>query len=351
MSNKNESKEMIGDQIWPGAFQITGEHNVGKTTAALACGVEPKEIAFFDSDVKGISTAQELLEAGTPLGMYVDLTELSVEKTKYELHLEIVKILDKIEVNQFKAIIFDTWTEFSDTMHAYVMKHPMEFRAADEWARMGAIKGAQQWQSARLLEAQIINRLLLKIPTVILVTHLKDFYLNQVRVPGKQIPASSPVLSAVCRARFWLRKSVDGNPVPTTLVFKQMDKKAFVPGRGIVTTAVLPQRMEPRDNELSIWDMVRRYWNEPIGGKDLLDSEKPSAYELSVISNSLSEDQKIMLEALLSSGLAGEVEQEADDDVILKIVELSKAGKPAPLIAKEVGMPLVKLKGILDTLS
>jgi hypothetical protein len=347
---KNDTDAAPGDQVWPGAFHITGEHNVGKTTAALSCGVPPKDIAFFDSDVKGISTAQELEEAGTPLGMYVNLTELSKGRTQYELHIEIMKHLSDIKVNQFKAIIFDTWTDISNTMHSYVMRNPKEFRAPEEWAKLGSIKGAQQWQSTRVLEAQIINELLMKVPTVILVTHLKDFYLNQVKVPGKQVPACSSVLSGVCRARFWLRKSTDGNPVPTVLVFKQMDKKVFVPGRGIITTAVLPQRMEPQQGENSVWDMVRRYWNDPLDTRDLLPEEKPSAYELSIISNALSEDQKKMLEALLSSGLAGEVEEELDEDDVIRVSELKNKGKPAPLIAKETGIPLRRVKGILESL-
>ena len=58
-----------------GLVHVTGEPDTGKTTFALSCGFQPSEIAFFDDDLKTQSIANQLKEAGTPLGYYANLDQ------------------------------------------------------------------------------------------------------------------------------------------------------------------------------------------------------------------------------------------------------------------------------------
>lgn len=333
-----------------GVIQITGEHDVGKTTFALECGVEPKKIAFFDDDVKGRGTVNSLREAGFEFGAYHDLTKLAEKKTELAFHDEVLKIIKAIRPGQFDAIVWDTWTGFANTCHPYVLRHPSDFRAS--WSPMGKIKGAQQWQEARKYEAMLLNMLATVSPLVFVITHLKDHYINDAKVPGKQIPASSGVLDRVPTMRIWLRQNPSGRPVPIGLILKRIDKKVYVPGTGIRTVNVLPRKIVPNDSEQSLWDTIQRYWDNPIGNREPLESEVPTEYELSILDSTLTAEQTRTFKLMLESGMAGKEEEEnggaivippkkeLDVDTVMAIKAMQGDGKKPPEIAAELDVPI-----------
>lgn len=341
-----------------GVVQITGEHDVGKTTFALECGADPKKICFFDDDVKGKGTVASLKAEGFAFGAYHDLTRLSEKKTELAYHDAVLEIIKKIKPGDFDAIVWDTWTGFANTCHPYVLRHPTDFRAS--WSAMGKIKGAQQWQEARRYEAMLLNTLATVSPVVFIITHLKDHYINDAKVPGKQIPASSSVLDRVPSFRIWLRQNPSGRPVPIGLVLKRIDKKIFVAGKGIRTVNVLPRKMTPNDNEVSLWDTIERYWENPIGDREPLESEVPTEYELSILDSTLTAEQTHTFKLMLESGMTGKEDdepiaviipqkKEMDIDTVMTVKAMQGEGKKPPEIARELDISIADVLKAIRT--
>lgn len=337
-----------------GIVHVTGEHDVGKTTFALESGAEPGKILFIDDDVKGRSTIEAFAGSGID---YVDLVALNEKRTEYDFHKAVVEQLKEIPEGRYDCIVWDTWTNFAATCHPYVLRHASQFR--DSWSPMGTIKGAQQWVEARRYESTLISMLARKASSVVLITHLKDHYQGKVKVPGKQVPAASPVLQRIARFRIWLRQNPNGRPVPIGLVLKRLDKKEYVAGSGIRTVSVLPRKIVPREDEHSLWDSITRYWKEPFGDREPTPEELPDEFELSILDSTLTRDQRHTFNALVESGLlqdeeevsltapAGDDEEEEDENAV-RVRELSAEGKKAPAIAKELGIALPEVLKVLE---
>ena len=295
--------------ILKGIIQVTGPHDTGKTSFALGCGAHPKSIAFFDDDIKGRATVQDFQEAGVEFGAYHDLVELEGRcDSMLEFHLHCKTLIESMKDQHYDAIIWDTWSRFAKTCHSYVMANLKDFRRPQEWSAMGKIKAGEQWQEARRYEARLLQYLNHIAPTVIIVTHLKDFYLNNGKVPGVQVPASSKAIDRICRARVWLNHNPK-SPVPIGLFLKRFDRKV-VTDAGIRTRSVVPRKVVPREGDDSLWDAIWRYWDEPVGNRELTDDEKPDAFELSVLDGVLTKEQKRIFELMLEKGL---IEPEPDE--------------------------------------
>jgi len=280
-----------------GIIQVTGEHDTGKTTFALECGVPAKRIVFFDDDVKGKSVVDDL--GPDQFGQYHNLVAAGEGKTELEFYQHVLGLIDNIHQDT-EAVIFDTWTRFAKAMHPYVVAHPGEFRKS--YTPMGSIKGAQQWQDARRLEAEILTKILEVAPLVILIAHLKSNYLNQIKT-GKMEPDSSPTLERVARLRLWLRQNPTGGPVPIALVLKRMDEKKLTEDGHIRTVSILPRKLVPVDGEDSLWDTINRYRTEPVGNRPPLTEELPDEYEMAILDGTLTADQQYVMRETLRLGL------------------------------------------------
>lgn len=336
-----------------GVIHITGGHDSGKTTFALECGADPSRILFFDDDVKGRATITELQKAGVKFGRYVDMVNLAEKKTEYDFHTDMVKIIRGIKQDEFDAIIWDTWSSFAATCHSYVLKHPREFR--ENWAPMGTIKGAQQWQEARRYEAALVNYMAQRTKTLILITHLKDYYAGKVKVPGKQVPNSSNVLERIPRFRVWLRQNPNGRPVPVGLVLKRLDKKEFVAGTGIRTVSVLPRKLSPSVDDRSLWDTIWKYWDKPYGDREPTPDELPDDFEISILEGTLTKEQQRTFRMLIENDLVGEsdvdISNQIDEEVVESVRRLKEEGKTAPLIAKELKLAMPTVLRAMEALS
>lgn len=348
MAKKRQERKQFN-----GVIQVTGEHDVGKTTFALECGASPDKILFIDDDLKGAATVSDLKEAGIHIGRYVNLVDFCSGLTEYDMHVKVMESLIRgIKPGEFDAIIWDTWTQFSDTTYSYVKRHPGEFR--ENWAPMGSIKGPQMWKEARRYEARIINYMATLAPTIILITHLKQMYLSQAPVPGKQVPASSNALDRTMRMRLWLRLNPKGRPVPMALVLKRLDKKELVDDQ-LRTVNVLPRRLIPAEDEHSLWDTIYRYWENPMGDREPEDDEIPDEYELSLLSGTLTKEQTHTLTMLAESGLMNR----DDDDLgpgdlsaeqVADIVAKKQEGLPVPAIASQVGVTPSQVQEVIGRL-
>jgi len=314
-------------QLIGGITHVTGEHDVGKTTFALENGAMPSRTCFFDDDVKGRTTVDELRKL-QDFGAYHDLVALNEGKTEVDYYLAVMELIDAIQPNQFDAIVFDTWSRFAKCLHSYVITHRNEFK--EHWSKKGTIKGAEEWVESQWLEARIINKLQSLAPIVVLVTHLKDYYAGDTKVPGKQIPASSRTLARVPGFRIWLKHNPE-SVVPIGLVLKRIATRKITP-RGIRTVSVLPRKIVPRAGDESLWDTIGYYFENPVGLRELTPEEIPDEYELSILNETLTKDQKRTLMAMLKAGVVGgEEEDESEDE-------------------NESGLEGMELKSIADSL-
>lgn len=326
-----------------GIVHITGEPDVGKTTFALESGAPPERIWFVDDDVKGQATVSELLNADHEFGRYNNLTLTGQGKRELEFHQACLDMIAEVQPGQFDVLVWDTWTRFAKTCHSYVVAHPAQFR--QKWIRRGDMKGAQEWQEAFRYEAQILNHLQALVPTVIVITHLKDFYLNDAKT-GKQVPACSRTLVRVPRFRIWLRHN-EHSPVPIGLVLKRLDKKV-VTDKGLRTVSILPRKITPSAFDESLWDAIGRYFDHPVGLRAPEPHETPDEYELSILDGTLTADQKHTLELMLRAGaVSGEYTDEADDEVLARVRQLKADGQPLPAIAGEVDLSVAEVAKLL----
>lgn len=310
-----------------GIIHVTGEHDTGKTTFALECGVPASRIAFFDDDVKGSATVDEI--GREKFGRYVNLVSLGTAQDELAFFEAVKAELDTIKEGNFDCIIFDTWSRIAQSMHAYVLKYPKEFRGS--YAPMGRIKGAQQWQDTRRLERELLNKLRTLCPTVILVTHLKSQYINDVNT-GQMQPDSSKTLDQVCRLRLWLRHNPSGSPVPTALVLKRVDQKILDDDGHIRTVSVLPRKLVPADGERNLWDTIKRYQKMPVDNRPLLPEELPDEYEAAILGGTLTEDQKHVLNEVLRLGLVNREDIEEKPDINFLIADDTLS--PAEVVQK-----------------
>ena len=166
--------------------------------------------------------------------------------------------------------------------------NPTKFR--QKWSPMGAIKGAQMWQSSFDLEAQILDRLTEMAQLVILTTHLKPEVKQNVKT-GRQIADCKKPLVQKTHLRLWLHLNPD-SPEPIGLVLKRISKHTSTQD-GIKTINVLPRKLVP-----CTWEKIREYWDNPIGNRKPLPEELLDEYEMSVLEGILTADLKLVLDLI-----------------------------------------------------
>ena len=268
-----------------GLIHVTGEPDTGKTTFALECGFRPEEICFFDDDLKTQAIATMLEENGTPFGAYFNLTKMSLNMREVQFHDLVVKLIDEQPIGKYKALVFDTWSRFENTLHPVIQKNPGRFR--EFYSTMGAIKGAEMWKASFDYEAVLIDKLMQIAPLVILVTHLKDQNIGSVKT-GKQIPDCKKPVVEKSRMRIWTRHNPDG-PKPIGLILKRLSR-VIVDDNGIRTVNVLPRKLSP-----CTWKRILEYWENPMDEREGLAEENPNEFELSILDGVLTADQKDVL--------------------------------------------------------
>jgi len=333
-----------------GVWLVTGEHGVGKTSLGLEA-VSPSKTLFVDDDLKGEATVAQVRRDGIKFGRYVSFINETAKMKALETHMRGLEIIESIEEDQYDSIIWDTWTRFASTCHAYVTTYPEKFRDNDKWAAMGKIRSGEEYKEARLYEAELIAELQRKAKLVILVSHLKNQYLNNAPT-GKQIPAISKAVARVCNVRLWLRYNAKSN-VPIGLVLKNMDRKVITAvdeeHNVLRTVQILPTKITPLPEEKSLWDSINRYYDAPAGLRAPTPDEIPDDFESSIVQGTLTEDQR------LSWLYAIRQEKNREEEEILfviennreKAVEMREAGSSFSEIAKALEMSVKDVVAML----
>jgi len=182
-------------------------------------------------------------------------------------------------------------------------------------------------------------------PVVIIVTHLKDYYANDAKVPGKQIPAASRTIARVPGFRIWLKHNPE-SVLPIGLVLKRIATRKIT-DRGIRTVSVLPRKIVPRPEDESLWDTIGYYFENPVGLRELTPDEIPDEYELSILNETLTKDQKRTLTLMLKAGVVGgekeEEESEGDGGIELDVgIELKAIANSLRADGDKMTMPKLK---------
>ena len=330
-----------------GIIQVTGPHDVGKTTFALECGADPARILFVDDDIKGRNTIEDIISSGAEFGRYIDFAAETRGKKLFETFQYGLNLIEQIKPDQYDVVIWDTWTRMGSTFKAYVTARPGEFRA--DYAPIGKIKGAQQWQEAQRFEAQLLGALTLKAEQVFLVTHLKDHYHNDART-GKSIPNASKTLARICSMRLWLLHNSTGSPVPVGLVLKRPSLRRFVLGKGIRTENLLPRKLVPGADQLSLWDRVLDYIDEPAGNRTPDDIERPTALDLSILEGTLTKEQQQTLALSLAALAAQDTPEHAIEDAAAirdTVIQMDGEGSSKREIREATGLKVKEIRDIL----
>lgn len=276
-----------------GMVAVISNYGVGKTTFALECGYHPSDIIFVNDDVKEPFDDEDDGIKEEDFKEYIDLIRVTKGKKTLDFHDYCLLAIDHLP--EAKVIIWDTWTQFQSTFPVYVQAHMDHFREPNEWSANGRIKSGERYQEAARYEGAILSGLKEKCDLLVLTFHLKQFYLDNNPVPGKFKPGHDKAIEKYADLRVWLTPNPD-DPAPIGLVLKNIAKRKIT-DIGIRTSQVLPLRLETCN-----WDEIWRYWENPLGDKLPSDEfgERPNEFELSLISGTLTPEDKRLYEASLS---------------------------------------------------
>lgn len=327
-------------KIMNGVILVTGEHGTGKTRFGVEAG-DIRKTCLIDDDLKGRATVDriknDLQEVKIEIGKYIDFLEITSNKKNLEIHMAGLELIDNIQPGQFDVLVWDTWTRFASTCKAYVSAYPDKFRAAGDWAAMGKIRVGEEYKEAGLYEAELIAKLQKKVPLVILVSHLKNQYLNNVQT-GKMIPAVSKAVDRVTNMRFWVRHNPE-HSTPIALVLKNIEKNTYDAKTGrIKPIKVFPTKITPRSEHQSLWDALEYYYDNPIGDRSPERYETPDDFERSIVEGTLTPDQKVSWLYAMKAQKDAEKELQAlqEGQIKARAQELAAQEKPLPLIKKAI---------------
>jgi hypothetical protein len=325
-----------------GIIEITGEHDTGKTLAALFAnyqhGVPLNKIAFFHDDVKYPGYSPD------DFGLFVDLVKETHGMKLFQYRQYVLDKLEEVKPGQFDLVIFDTWTKFGESLRNYVISNRYQFRSKDEFIMQHDLKvvGAQSWKDAHNHEASIAGQIASKAGCLIVTSHLKAHYAGGART-DKQIDELGKAWDKICNLRLWLRHNQDSG-VPIILVLKRIHKGTVGKDGKPLTVDVLPRRIKPLENEQSIWEAISRYWQEPVGGRELTPDEKPTPFELSILDGTLTEDQKEVWRAELRA----EQERAREEEAFVNEQWQTAQSRARELAANVNGPVPIKTKSILS---
>jgi len=315
-------------------IQLTGEPDVGKTSMALETGALPSQTVFIDSDVKGVVSINQL---GGPkeFGMYrdviADIGGMMLETAIHDYYMEIISEIEALDPEKRRVIIFDTWELFEKTLKPVVSKNPSKFR--EKYSPMGSIRGAEEWLASFDYEDGLISRISSMCELFILVSHVKNYNIGGQRVVGKFVPDCKKPVVRKTLLRLWLRHNPK-SAVPIGLVMKRINLKR-VTDRGIRTVNILPRRVTPREEDGSLWDTIRWYWQNPIGNRAPEPHEVPNEFELSILDGTLTDDQKTAFKAALVQ--EAQEEELFGDSKLDEAKEMQEKGKSFVEIAEYFG--------------
>lgn len=326
-----------------GTIEIVGEHDGGKTLAALGVSYPYKKTVFIDDDVKGDATVKKLEEIEGKkrediFADYIDLrlwrNELGKTPTATQLLEKVVDpVVERVCRKKYEVIIWDTGRIIYQSARGHVDTHQSDYRHVVNFRGSSQIIQGLVSRVARMIEQSYLSRLRDACEVLIVTHHIKDWYTNNVVVGV--IPESSTTYNEICTMRMWLRRN-PYNMLPTILFLKRPNipsKSRSKSGRPRFIN-VVPPKITPIAEDESVWDAIARYEAKPVGNRELRSDETPNKEEMSLISGTLSDDQKsLMMEVLKHQ----EKEKETISGIIRSVNGQGIPSNGGELLAKAMG--------------
>lgn len=284
-----------------GVIEIVGEHDTGKTIAALQTVHPYKKTVFVDDDLKGDGTVRQMRESGVEFEDYINLGELRSKlgktPTADQLLNDIVyPTVEKLANKKHDVIVWDTWRIVYQSARAHVERNQQKYSNVVKFQGNSTIIQGLVSRVARMIERTILEELRTQCELLVITHHVKDNYLNNV-VVGK-IPESSRTFDEICNMRLWLRRN-QMSKVPVVLFLKRPSLPKVIKGK-MTFVNIVPLKITPTNKHESIWDAIGDYVDNPIQSRLPRPDETPTAEELATISGTMTAEQKQFVMKMIS---------------------------------------------------
>jgi hypothetical protein len=348
---------------------VTGPKGVGKSTA-LATYPPVKEMAqtaVLDTEDSMSDIVELFRKKGYPFGNYIrahdryqaddDMLERMakgdlpwVDKGQknslvgyYEWLVREMAI--QLKPGAYKHLIIDTIEPIEAALTAAVQEGKAKFG----WTGVTAY-GRMETEGVRpLYEGLLEGFHRTGIETILIASHIKPAWLNKKPVPGKvKAGGRMAVLARLSTTMFWLvHNPVNEDGAPAALVLKGRMGSMDIDEDGYwVPRRVLPERI-PHFS----WQDVRAYRESPANYTNPKPGEVMAPHESEMIGEMLNDAQMAYMVMGAEAerhrqapiGLAKPVKVEVPQEGIdkeAKAKAMASEGKPAPVIAQELGLPV-----------
>jgi len=268
-----------------GIFLVTGEFGAGKTLFSLGAAY-PNKTAYFHDDVKMPPVDPK------DFGLYVNLIDkykgLSNGLKMLEYYDAIVSEIEDIEPGKFDSIVFDTWGTLGQSIRYFAKANPYRFREQETFSRQGTIKHMEFWKQAHEIESFAVAEIARKAPAIFFIVHIKPVVKGGVSTDLNQ-PDHGKAFNKVANVKIWLQHNPD-SPVPIGLVLKR-PAKVMITKDGMESVNLLPQKLTPQPDDTSLWDVIKRYYDNPMGNRKPEPHEQPTPDEIAILSGTLTKRQ------------------------------------------------------------
>jgi len=289
-----------------GVIEIVGEHDVGKTLAALQAvdmnNKNPyKNTVFVDDDEKGEGTVKQLAATGITFKKYINIGEYKMKASPTGEVFSPDEMLDKViypiideilelsKDEKLDLVVFDTWRLIYQSCRGHVEYNQNKYRDRVIFRGTSAMIQGAISKLAREKEKIIIDKLKASCEILVITHHLKDRYQNNVKVEGSYVPESSRTMSEACNMRIWLRKNPISK-VPIMLFLKRPNIPKLVDSK-VKFIDIVPMKVVPQPGEESIWEAMKRYEENPIEFRKPTKDEVPNEEEEALIRGTLTTGQ------------------------------------------------------------
>lgn len=279
-----------------------------------------------------------------------DLPWVSKNKSSLvEFYEWFVNEMDKKLVNgRFKYLLIDTVEPIETTMTAAVNEGKMKFG----WQGSKAY-GRMETEGVRPLYENLLQSFYERgVEVVGIATHIKYVWMDDRPILNKIKPGGRlAVLSRLSSLMLWLVQGGENEDgAPAALVLKARMGKMVPTDKGWQVHRVLPRRIPH-----FTWMDVDRYTEYPANLASPAPGEKPTAAELQMIDEMLTDEQmKLMVlgaeierDLGKQSSVLGAVEVELSEEVMGQIGVMHAQGKPLPLIARTLDLSLPKVREVI----
>jgi hypothetical protein len=250
---------------------------------------------FLDGDSgKSRETVQELGWL-----KYHDLLVETVDKNEVQYYAHVLNVVKNLS-GGLDILVLDNAKQLFNAAHSYLLANKSKYRATMRGS--GEIVGGLEWQEVRehlLPEMYALMRS--KARLVVIITHEREQNIGGVKT-GLMTAAADPSLRKAASPIIRLTRSRDGHPAPVGLVIKNIGK--LVDNEII---RVLPPRIPH-----CTWKTIKAYLADPVGNRELTDDETPNEFEISLITGSLTAEQKRQYEFNKKMALLGNDNQLTD---------------------------------------